>query len=132
MRAFRRVHQFINFSTNAPISYALADFMRDCPEFHDQLASFYQQKRDLFCALMADSGFALSPAAGTYFQTADYSSISDAPDTEFARELTIRHGVAAIPVSVFYDSPPDQRVVRFCFAKEDATLQQAASRLKDL
>lgn len=132
MREFRRVHQFISFSANAPISYALADFMRTNPEFARELGGFYQRKRDLFCELLEDSRFALSPAAGTYFQAADYSRISEAPDTEFARELTIRHGVAAIPISVFYETPPKARVVRFCFAKEDGTLRAAAARLKAL
>ncbi len=131
-REFRRVHQFINFSTNTPISHALADFMRDSPGFHLELAGFYQQKRDLFCSLLEGSGFRLTPAQGTYFQLAEYSHISDLPDTEFARELTIRHGVAAIPVSVFYDRPPDMRVVRFCFAKEDETLRTAAGRISGL
>lgn len=129
MREFRRIHQFINFSTNAPISHALADFMRDCPEFADGLANFYQAKRDLFCALLGDSRFAFEPAAGTYFQTVDYGRVSDSPDTEFARELTVERGVAAIPVSVFYETPPDMRMVRFCFAKEDDTLRRAAERL---
>ncbi|MDX1554454.1 MAG: methionine aminotransferase [Xanthomonadales bacterium] len=132
MAQFRRVHQFINFSTNTPISCALADFMRDAPEFHRELAGFYQKKRDLFCTLLNDSRFRLAPAEGTYFQLADYARISDLPDTEFARELTIQHGVAAIPVSVFYESPPESRVVRFCFAKEDDTLREAARRIASL
>jgi len=132
MREFRRIHQFINFSTNAPFSYALADFMRECPEFADDLGGFYQKKRDLFLDLLKDSKFEMEPVAGTYFQTADYSQISDKPDAEFARELTTSHGVAVIPVSAFFESPPDARVVRFCFAKEDATLRQAAARLAEL
>jgi methionine aminotransferase len=132
MREFRRVHQFINFSTNAPFSYALADFLERCPEFADELRGFYQQKRDLFLELLAGTGFRMGAAAGTYFQVADYSDISELPDTEFARELTIQHGVAAIPISVFYEAPPASRVVRFCFAKEDETLRQAAARLARL
>jgi methionine aminotransferase len=131
-RQFRLVHQFINFSTNAPISYAIADYMRDCPEFADGLPTFYQRKRDLFCSLLEASRFSLTRAGGTYFQIADYSRISDAPDTEFARTLTIQHGVAAIPVSVFFETPPDARLIRLCFAKEDDTLRAAAGRLKDL
>lgn len=132
MDQFLRIHQFINFSTNAPISHALADFMRDRPEFPHELGRFYQQKRDFFCGLLSSSRFVLRPAGGTYFQLADYSQISELPDTEFARELTIRHKVAAIPVSVFYETPPDQRVVRFCFAKEDDTLRRAAAALSAL
>lgn len=131
-QAFRRVHQFINFSTNAPLSFALADFMKRRPEFANELGDFYQRKRDLFCRLLEDSRFGLEPAVGTYFQTADYSRISEAPDTEFARELTISQGVAAIPISVFYEAPPKARVVRFCFAKEDDTLREAAARLRAL
>jgi methionine aminotransferase len=132
MTEFRRVHQFTNFSTNTPMSHALADFMRDCPEFHQRLGAFYQKKRDLFCDLLADSRFELRPVEGTYFQTADYSRISDETDVEFARKLTIEHGVAVIPVSVFYQDPPGDRVVRFCFAKEDETLRRAATLLKGL
>jgi methionine aminotransferase len=129
---FLKIHQFIAFATNAPLQHALADFLRDCPEHHRELGVFYQAKRDLFCKLMADSAFRLSPSAGTYFQLADYSAISDEPDTEFAARLTREHGVAAIPISVFYEQPPDQRLVRFCFAKHDQTLEQAAGRLSAL
>lgn len=129
MAEFLRIHQFINFSTNTPIQYGLADFLREHPEHHHQLADFYQQKRDLFCELLAPSDFVIKPSEGTFFQLADYSAISDEPDTEFAKRLTRDFQVAAIPVSVFYQNPPDQRLLRFCFAKEDATLEQAASRL---
>lgn len=130
--AFRQVHQFINFSTNAPLSHAIADYMRMHPEFADELPAFYQQKRDLFCSLLKDTRFQFSPSAGTYFQLADYSQISDLPDTEFCRELTIQHGVAAIPVSVFAEAPIGASVVRFCFAKEDETLRNAVARLAAL
>jgi methionine aminotransferase len=84
MEEFLRIHQFINFSTNAPMQYASADFLRDCPQHHHELADFYQQKRDLFCTLMGSSLFKLIPCAGTYFQLADYSGISNEPDTEFS------------------------------------------------
>ncbi len=130
MKEFLRIHQFINFSTNAPLQYAIADFLRDCPQHHRELAGFYQQKRDLFCALMGPSQFSLKPSAGTYFQLADYSKISNEPDTEFASRLTREHKVAVIPISVFYKNPPDQRVVRFCFAKHDDTLREAGARLE--
>jgi len=129
MREFLGIHQFINFSTNAPMQYAIADFLRDCPQHHHELGAFYQQKRDLFCRLLGESRFRLLPSAGTYFQLADYSAISDAADTDFAVTLTREHKVAAIPVSVFYKDPPRQNVVRFCFAKNDATLEEAAARL---
>ena len=129
MTEFLRIHQFINFSTNTPMQYAIADFLADCPSHHRELGAFYQQKRDLFYSLMTPSRFKITPATGTYFQLADYSEISDEPDTEFAARLTREYKVAAIPVSVFYQTPPMQRIVRFCFAKHDDTLREAASRL---
>ena len=129
---FLRIHQFINFSTHTPMQHAIADFLAGSPEHHEQLGGFYQQKRDLFLNLMSASRFKLKPSTGTYFQLADYSAISDEPDTEFAARLTREHKVAAIPVSVFYAQKPDQRVVRFCFAKHAETLQAAAERLVKL
>lgn len=126
---FLRIHQFINFSTNAPMQHGIADFLSACPEHHLGLGAFYQAKRDLFCGLLRNSRFRLEPASGTYFQLADYSEISDLPDTDFARWLTEEHRVAAIPISVFYREPPRQRLVRFCFAKHDDTLHEAAERL---
>lgn len=132
MGEFLRIHQFINFSTNTPMQYGIADFLRDCPAHHLELGGFYQAKRDLFCELLGASRLRLAPAGGTYFQLADYSAISDLPDTEFARWLTTEHGVAAIPISVFYRDPPTQRVVRFCFAKDDETLRAAADILQRL
>lgn len=132
MREFLRIHQYINFSTNAPLQYAIADFLHDCPQHHHGLAQFYQQKRDLFCSLLEGSRFRVVPSAGTYFQLAEYREISDQPDTEFARWLTQEHKVAVIPVSVFYEKPPDQNIIRFCFAKHDDTLREAASRLVSL
>jgi methionine aminotransferase len=132
MSEFLKIHQFINFSTNAPMQYGLADFMRDDPGFCKALPAFYQQKRDEFLNLMAGSRFNMQPAAGSFFQLADYSAISDEPDTEFAIRLTREAKVAAIPISVFYQKPPEQRVVRFCFAKNAETLSQAAERLGGL
>jgi methionine aminotransferase len=132
MKEFLRIHQFINFSTNAPMQYALADYMRECPDFHRSLVEFYQHKRDLFCRLLKPSRFRMHPSAGTFFQVADYSEISDEADTDFAARMTREHGVAVIPASVFYEVPPPQRVVRFCFAKSDETLRQAAERLQTI
>jgi methionine aminotransferase len=114
------------------MQYALADYMRDGPAHHLELGAFYQQKRDLFVQLMAESRFGLNKAAGTFFQLADYSEISDEADVEFAARMTREHKVAVIPVSVFYKQPPKQRVIRFCFAKGDDTLRQAAERLVTL
>ena len=129
---FLRIHQFINFSTNTPLQYALADFLDAAPDFAVSLGAFYQQKRDLFCMLLRGSRFRFEPSAGTFFQLADYSAISTEPDTDFVRRLTCEHGVAAIPVSVFYREPPRQCVVRFCFAKGEETLRTAAARLAGL
>lgn len=129
---FRRVHQYVTFATVAPIQCALADYLSAHPEHHLGLAAFYADKRDHFARLLGDSRFRVTPSRGTYFQLADYSEISDLPDVEFARWLTIEHGVAVIPISVFYETAPEDRFVRFCFAKRSATLEQAASRLAGL
>jgi methionine aminotransferase len=129
MKEFMRIHQFINFSAQTPMQHAIADFMQECPEFPRELGNFYQHKRDLFCGLLERSRFQLVPAEGTYFQLADYSGISEEPDTEFAARLTREHGVAAIPVSVFCENPTYQKIVRFCFAKSEETLRQATRRL---
>jgi methionine aminotransferase len=129
MAEFRKVHQYVTFVAVTPIQLALADFMRDCPEHYQQLPTFYQHKRDLFCEQMADSRFQFTPAAGTFFQLMDYSEISDLDDRAMAEWLTRDKGVAAIPVSVFYKEPPDTKYVRFCFAKEDETLIKAAELL---
>jgi len=130
MDEFLRIHQFTNFSTNAPLQYALADVLRDLPEHHLGLSDFYREKRDRFRGLLADSPLRLLPCEGTYFQLADYSAVSDAVDTAFCESLTREVGVAAIPVSVFYETAPEQRVIRFCFAKDNDTLAEAAGRLR--
>jgi methionine aminotransferase len=126
----RRVHQFVTFATAAPFQYALADFLRGHPDHDSGLSAFYQQKRDLFVRLLKETGFAVRPARGTYFQLADYSGISELEDQAFSRWLTTRHGVAVIPVSAFYEDPPQARLVRFCFAKQEPTLLEAACRLQ--
>ena len=128
----RRVHQFVTFVGITPIQFGLADFMRDHPEHLRELPAFYQRKRDLFVQALAGSRFVTTPSAGTYFQLADYSAISDLPDVAFAEWLTRQAGVAAIPVSVFYAQPPAARYVRFCFCKNDDTLRQAAAKLAAL
>ena len=126
---FRKVHQYVTFTTITPVQLALADFLAECPEHHLELPAFYQAKRDLLASLLAESRFTFTPSAGTYFQLVDYSAITDEADVDLVRRLTIDHGIAAIPVSVFYETPPAQRVLRLCFAKDDATLEQAAERL---
>ncbi len=129
---FRKVHQYLTFSTVTPVQLALADMLNEQPEHYLELPEFYQQKRDLFCELMAGSRFTFEKTAGTYFQLMDYSAISDLPDTEFCRWLTTEAGVAAIPISVFSESPMDTRLVRFCFAKSDETLRAAAAKLCEI
>ncbi|MFA4970220.1 MAG: aminotransferase class I/II-fold pyridoxal phosphate-dependent enzyme, partial [Sulfuritalea sp.] len=132
MNEFRKAHQFIVFTVHHPAQLALADFMREHPEFADQLAAFYQAKRDFFRQQLEGSRFVLLPCAGTYFQLATYAAISDEPDTRFVQRLTTEHGVAAIPVSAFNPDGEDQRVIRFCFAKNEATLAAAGERLRAL
>lgn len=129
LEEFLKIHQFINFSANAPMQYALADYLRDYPDAALELGGFYQNKRNLFCELLGKTRFNFTRTEGSYFQLADYSELSDEPDTVFAERMTRQHKVAVIPVSVFYRDPPDQRIVRFCFAKHDDTLRQAAERL---
>ncbi|MCY1428682.1 Methionine aminotransferase [compost metagenome] len=127
----RKIHQYVNFCGVTPLQWALADFMAAHPEHLRELPGFYQSKRDLFCDLLAGSRFSFTRAAGTYFQLVDYSAIRpDLDDVAMAEWLTREHGVAAIPVSVFYQqAPADMRLVRFCFAKREETLRQAAEKL---
>jgi len=126
---FRKVHQFVTFTTSSFVQYALADFLAECPEHAIELPDFYQEKRDKFCSLIEKSKFKYQPSKGTYFQLVDYSKISDLPDKEFVNWLTREKGVAAIPLAPFYENPPDTRIVRFCFCKDDSTLEQAADIL---
>lgn len=128
MKEFRAVHQFLVFAVNTPIQYALADFMQDKNEYQ-QIQAFYEQKRNLFIDLIKDSKFTFSPASGTYFQLLDYSNISEQNDIEFADELTVNYKVASIPLSPFYKTPTHNKLLRFCFAKTDDTLKQAAEIL---
>ncbi len=128
MDEFRKVHQFNVFSVNRPMQHALADYMKNASNYLD-LSPFYQQKRDYFLTAIAKSRFRPVACAGTYFQAVDYSAISDEPDTIFAKRLTREHGVSAIPVSVFYGSGKDEKVVRFCFAKTEDMLAAAGERL---
>lgn len=127
----RKVHQYVSFCGVTPLQYALADFMAQCPEHVEELPAFYQAKRDLFCDLLSASRLRFSRVAGTYFQLVDYAQIRpDLNDVDMARWMTREHGVAAIPVSVFYRQPPQgQRLVRLCFAKREETLRQAAEKL---
>jgi methionine aminotransferase len=126
---FRKVHQFVTFATNTPVQHALADMLADAASLR-QLAPFFQAKRDLFLRLMEGSRFRPLPCRGSYFQLMDYSAISDAEDGDFAVWLTKEHGVASIPTSPFLSTSQAPRVVRFCFAKKDETLERAAERLR--
>ena len=128
---FRKVHQFNVFTVNTPMQYGLADYMASPSPYLD-LPAFYQRKRDLFRAGLANTGLRLLPSEGTYFQCVDISKVSDLGEADFCQWLTAEVGVAAIPLSAFYGNGFDQRVVRFCFAKQDATLYSALERLKSL
>jgi methionine transaminase len=126
---FRKAHQFVTFSANTPIQYAMADFLEEEANYN-QLAQFFQAKRDLFADWMKASRFRLLHADGSYFQLAEYSSISQDDDVQFAQWLTQHHGVASIPISVFYKDKTDHKLIRFCFAKENEELRQAAEKLR--
>ena len=128
MAEFRKVHQFNVFTVNAPCQIGIADYMRDASR-HLGLAAFYAQKRDFFRKQLAGSRFELLPCRGTYFQLASYTGISDLPDREFAHWMTREVGVAVIPVSAFYRDGHDDRVIRFCFAKQESTLAAAGEKL---
>ncbi len=128
---FRKVHQFVTFATSTPVQYAIADFLSTRRGL-DDLAPFYQAKRDLFLRLMRGSRFTPLPCRGSYFQLMDYSAISDEDDAAFAVRMTKEHGVASIPTSPFLYRGPAPKVVRFCFAKKDETLEAAAARISCL
>lgn len=128
---FRKVHQFNVFTVNTPVQHALASYMAK-PSAYLELPAFYQRKRDLFRQGLAATRFKLLPSEGTYFQCVDISDVSDLGEADFCKWLTTEIGVAAIPLSAFYGNAFDQRVVRFCFAKKDETLQAALGRLAKL
>ena len=128
-KELRKVHQYLTFSSVHPMQCAVADYLQAHPEHYLKLPAFYEAKRDLFCSLMQQSRFKFTAVAGTYFQLMDYSAIDDqSDDVAFADWLT-EQGVATIPISVFYQQPPAQKLIRFCFAKEDKTLEKAAQIL---
>lgn len=128
---FRKVHQFNVFTVNTPVQHGLAQYMADPAPYLD-LAALYQRKRDLFRDGLKKTRFRLLPSDGTYFQCVDYSAVSSMPETDFAKWLTAEIGVAAIPVSAFYNEPRESGIVRFCFAKQDETLHKALKRLAPL
>jgi methionine transaminase len=126
---FRKVHQYLTFCTFGPAQWAFADVLEREPQRYLDLPAFYQARRDRFRTLLAGSKFQLLPVKGAYFQLVDYSRISDKDDLTFCEWLTREAGVAAIPVSAFYETPPEARLIRLCFAKSDETLVAAAERL---
>ena len=131
MKEFRKCHQFNTFSTHTPSQYAIADYMEN-PDHYLYLNDFFQEKRNLFIDGLASTDFDILPCEGTYFMSANYSKISNLSDDEFAKELTIKHKVATIPFSAFYQDKTDHKVIRFCFAKKDETLEQALEKLTKL
>ena len=129
---FRKIHQWTCYAVITPIQFAIADYMQDTPHHYAELPVFYEQKRDRFCELVRESRFEFRPAKGTFFQLLDYSAITDEDDVSYARRLTKEIGVASIPISVFCENPPPGRKLRFCFAKDDQILEEAAFRLCQL
>jgi methionine aminotransferase len=126
---FRRIHQFVTYATHTPTQLAYAEYMQDASKYL-ALPTFFQEKRDHFLSLMRGSKFEFLTCEGSYFILADYSKISNLDDMAFAEWLVKEHGVAVIPLSPFYAEPPGQKVVRFCFAKTDGVLEEAAERLQ--
>ncbi|MES2286946.1 MAG: methionine aminotransferase [Bacteroidota bacterium] len=131
MAEFRKVHQFVVFCVNTPIQYALAEFLKNKKNYLG-LGSFYQKKRDYFNKMIKNSNFKLEPASGTYFQLLNYSEISKEKDSNFAIRLTKEFGIASIPVSMFYHHSIDNKMLRFCFAKKEETLEKAAEILNKI
>jgi len=130
---FRKVHQYNTFCSFAPAQWAFAEMIEAEPEHYDRLGAFYEAKRDHFREQLLTTKLKPLPVPGGYFQLVDYSAVSDLDDAAFCRWLTVEHGVAAIPLSPFYESPPPgQRLARLCFAKNEATLDAAIERLQKL
>jgi methionine aminotransferase len=127
MKEIKKVHQFLVFSVNSICQIAISEYL-DVVNI-DEISPFYQQKRDYFRALLKNSRFELMPCQGTYFQVASYASISNESDVDFCKRLIIDHGVAAIPISTFYTNGKDLKLIRFCFAKDNPTLEEATKRL---
>ena len=125
---FRKLHQWVTFSSATPLQYALADYLKE-PAHYLGLSDFYQKKRDLFASQFSGTKWKVLPSAGSFFQCLEYSAISNEKDVDLADRLTREIKVASIPVSVFYETDPGDKILRFCFAKEDDMLVEAAKRL---
>lgn len=128
---FRKLHQWVTFSSATPLQYALAEYVKT-PAHYLGLSSFYQQKRDLFASYFKGSRWKILPSHGSFFQCLDYAEISNESDVDLSVRLTKELKVASIPVSVFYETPPEDRILRFCFAKNDDVLMEAAQKLAQL
>ncbi len=128
---FRKLHQWVTFSSATPLQYALAEYLKT-PAHYLGLSAFYQQKRDLFASYFKDSRWKILPSHGSFFQCLDYAEISNESDVDLSVRLTKELKVASIPVSVFYETPPEDRILRFCFAKNDDVLMEAAQKLAQL
>jgi methionine aminotransferase len=131
MKEFRKVHQFVVFAVNTPMQMAIAEYLNN-KAYQLELSSFFQHKRDFFADAISRSRFELLPSMGTYFQLVDYSRISDEAELDFGKRLIKEFGVAGVPVSSFYNKGEDNRIIRFCFAKEESTLSRAAEILSKI
>ncbi len=129
---FRKVHQFTTFAVSTPMQHGLADYLQSDAGFCERLSAFYQQKRDHFCRQLEDTKFRFEPARSTFFQIVDYGEITDEPDVDLAKRWTREIGVASIPLSVFCEQAFTGTRLRYCFAKDDATLTEAVQRLAAL
>jgi methionine aminotransferase len=129
---FRKVHQFTTFAVSTPMQHGIADFLISNPEFYADLSSFYQHKRDYFCELLGRTRFRFAPSKSTFFQIVQYDAICDDSDVDVAKRWTRDAGVASIPLTVFCEKPFTGKRLRFCFAKDDATLTAAVKRLAEL
>ena len=130
-KEFRKVHQFNVFSVNSPMQQAIANYLQ-VPKHYLGIGKFFQEKRDYFRKLLGSSRLQLLPCNGSYFQCVSYNNISDEKDVDFSMRLIKEFGVATIPVSAFYQKSTDHKIIRFCFAKENATLASAAEKLKNV
>jgi methionine aminotransferase len=131
MTEFRKIHQFVTFSTATPLQYALAEYLQN-PAHYLSIPDFYQRKRDLFCEGLRQTPFKFEPAQGSFFQLVSYGHISQVSDFELAVKMTQTIGVASIPISVFYSQKTDPKILRFCFAKEDSQLEEALDKLQKM
>ncbi len=128
---FRKIHQFLTFSTATPLQYALADYLSE-PFRYLTLPDFYQKKRDLFCDGLKNTPFKFTPAQGSFFQMVSYAHLSQESDYDLAVRLTKEIGVASIPISVFFSDKKDHKILRFCFAKDDSDLMKALGKLENI